>query len=313
MLTLTTTQKYANPTVVRFWQTLARSGLQQVEAELVRRYLSRSGPLLDLGCGAGRAVLALTTAGYRVTGIDLSLPMLHAGQDLSAGAELGAANLLALPLADDSFSAAFMFFGALQHIEGRMQRRRALAEMARVVQPGGRLLLGLDNLAPALTCYGYWLRQRMSKLQIANCELRETAGTNRTNPTNPINPLNSPTDSTLWQRRTHPLLWHGRGLLRSLRWRSWTGLVDRYRRMKDLPEGSQPGDVNVAQFSQPATPGKIYYHLYLPPELIADAAATGWTLLDWHAGSELATQKKYPVSIRALDKQLFFVFQKTDS
>jgi hypothetical protein len=86
--------------------------------------------------------------------------------------------------------------------------------------------------------------------------------------------------------------------------------VDRYRRGYGSPEGPQPGDVNVAQFSQPATPGKTYYHLYPPGELIADAAAAGWTLVEWHAGSELIGQKKYPVSIRALDKQLFFAFEK---
>lgn len=306
MPNLTTTQKYADPAVVRFWQTLALGGLQQVEAELVRRYLPPPGPLLDLGCGAGRAVLALLESGYRVTGLDLSLPMLHAGRSLAADANFSGANLLALPLADASFAGAFMFFGALQHIEGRMQRRRALAEMARVVQPGGRLLLGLDNLAPALTMYGYWLREK-----IAGEQGRRGAGEkNPINSTNPINSPNSSTDSTLWQRRGHPLVWHGRGLLRSLRWRSWPGLVDRYRRGYGSPAGPQPGDVNVAQFSQPATPGKIYYHLYQPGELIADAAAAHWTLLGWHAGSELSEQKKYPVSIRALDKQLFFAFEK---
>ncbi len=304
---LTVQQKYADAVVVGFWQKLARQGLQQAESELARRYLPPAGPLLDAGCGAGRAVLALSAQGYPVTGIDLSLPMLHAGRELAADMPLGGANLLALPFADDHFAAALMFFGALQHLPGRHHRRQALAELARVVRPDGRLLLGLDNLAPALTCYGYWLRQRIanSELRITNHELNSPHSPNSPNP-----PDSPSADSTLWQRRGHPLLWHGRGLLRSLRWRSWPGLVDRFRRLAGQPD--RAGDVNVAQFSQPATPGKVYYHLYRPNELAADAAAAGWTLLGWHAGSELTGPKKYPESIRALDKQLFFAFQKMD-
>ncbi len=308
---LTVQQKYADAVVVGFWQALARQGLQQAESELARRYLPPAGSLLDAGCGAGRAVLALSARGYPVTGIDLSLPMLHAGRELAADMRLGGANLLALPFADGHFAAALVFFGALQHLPGRHNRRQALAELARAVQPGGRLLLGLDNLAPALTCYGYWLGQRITnyQLSIINYQLRIT--NHELNSPNSPNPPNSPpADSTLWQRRGHPLLWHGRGLLRSLRWRSWPGLVDRVRRLAGQPD--RVGDVNVAQFSQPATPGKVYYHLYRPGELAADAAAAGWTLLGWHAGSELTGPKKYPESIRALDKQLFFAFQKMD-
>ena len=99
MSNLTVTQKYADPQVVAFWQSLAEQGLQQAEQEMMRRYLPPSGHLLDLGCGAGRAVLALEQQGYIVTGIDLSLPMLHAGRDLSPEMRLGGANLLSLPFA----------------------------------------------------------------------------------------------------------------------------------------------------------------------------------------------------------------------
>ena len=59
MSNLTVTQKYADPQVVAFWQSLAGQGLQHAEQEMVRRYLPPTGHLLDLGCGAGRAVLAL--------------------------------------------------------------------------------------------------------------------------------------------------------------------------------------------------------------------------------------------------------------
>ena len=164
MTNLSVKQKYGDPQVVKFWQTLGQQGLQQAEQEMVNRYFPPSGHLLDIGCGAGRAVLGLSRQGYSVTGLDLSLPMLQAGRNLSPHMRLGAANLLTLPFANDSFTAAFIFFGALQHIPGRQRRQQALREMRRVVGSHGRLILGLDNLAPTLLCYVYWLKEKLLTL-----------------------------------------------------------------------------------------------------------------------------------------------------
>jgi len=293
MPSLSIKDKYADPAVVSFWQNLGGQGLQQVEWAMAARYLPPTGHLLDLGCGAGRAVLGLSQKGYTVTGIDLSLPMLQAGRQLAADMRLGGANLLAVPFVNNSFTAAFMFFGALQHIPGRHNRRQALAEMARVVQPSGHLILGLDNLAPALICYAYWFKEKLFP-------------TDR--PTSSNSAPATSADTTLWGRNTHPLLWHVRGVLRTLRWRTWPGAVDIFRRLVPLANGLEPGDTQVAQFSRPATSGKVYYHIYRANELLKDAAAAGWKLQDYHAGSELTTGRRYPPLVRQQDKQLFFAF-----
>jgi hypothetical protein len=87
--------------------------------------------------------------------------------------------------------------------------------------------------------------------------------------------------------------------------------VDHYRSHYGLTGDSGVGDVNVAQFSQPATPGRIYYHIYRASEVVEDAATVGWQLWGWHCGSELATGQVYPARVRAMDKQLFFAFQST--
>ena len=258
------------------------------------RYLPVTGHLLDIGCGAGRAILGLREKGFEVTGIDLSLPMLQAGRTLSAEMQLGGANLLALPFANGTFTGAFMFFGALQHISGRSNRQQALAEMARVVRPDGRLILGLDNLAPTLLCYVYWLKEKL--------------GTRVSSLPSPSAQTTS-ADITLWERNTHPLVWHGRGVARTLRWRTWSGLVDWLRHISVLSNSAEPGDTHVAQFSRPATPGRIYYHIYRASELIEDAEGCGWSLIAYHAGSELGTGRTYPPFIRQQDKQLFFAFQ----
>lgn len=291
--------KYAQPEVIDCWRNLSKEGLQKSEWEMVRRYLPApdEGPLLDIGCGAGRAVLALSREGYAVTGIDLSLPMLLAGRRLSANMPLSGGDLLALPFAGGAFGAALMFFGALQHIPGRANRRRALAETARVTRPQARLILGLDNLAPSLTCYGYWLKRKFFPRD--------------PQPRKIVPQTTTAADATLWGRRAHPLAWHARGLARALRWRTWPGLIDRLRRLRSNPGGKEPGDVRVAQFSLRATPGTVYYHLYDAADLIEDAGGAGWRLLGHHSGRELSEGEIYPPSVRRQDKQQFFAFEKT--
>ena len=302
MTKITTVEKYAQPEVVTCWKNLSREGLQKCEQDMVARYLPSQGRLLDVGCGAGRATLALDRAGYRVTGVDLSLAMLAAGRSLSMEARLGGANLLALPFADNTFEAVLMFFGALQHISGRDNRRRALAELARVAQPRGRLLLGLDNLAPALICYFYWFSQKL-------------LASNR-NASPPNSGAATTADATLWSRETrrvHPLVWHARGLARTLRWRTWPGLIDLARRLDPLANGAEPGDTYVAQFSLRSTQGRIYYHVYRADELVEDASQAGWQLLGHHSGTELNEDRVYPPAVRREDKQQFFAFEKSGS
>ncbi|MBI1879066.1 MAG: class I SAM-dependent methyltransferase [Chloroflexi bacterium] len=295
MRPISTEEKYSQPDVVSCWHNLSKQGLQKCEQEMVSRYFPPTGHLLDVGCGAGRAVLALNQAGYTVSGVDLSLPMLLAGRSLSAEAQFSTANLLTLPFVNYAFEAVFMFFGALQHIPSRANRRRAIAELARVTQPGGRLILGLDNLAPGLSCYFYWLRQRLFSSR------RQPA----------IQP--SAADTTLWSRETrrvHPLVWHARGLVRTLRWRTWPSLVDLARQLHLGSNGVEPGDTQVAQFSLQTTSGLIYYHLYRAEELIEDAATANWRLLGHHSSTELNEEQVYPPAVRQQDKQLFFAFER---
>ncbi|MDX1522345.1 MAG: class I SAM-dependent methyltransferase [Anaerolineae bacterium] len=267
---------------------------------MVKHYFPATGRLLDLGCGAGRAVFALRERGYQVTGLDLSLGMLSAGRRLSADAQLSAANITSLPFADASFDALFMFFGALQHVPGRDKRRQILREMLRITTPDGRLILGLDNIAPTLVCYFYWLGRKLLPNGQTNASLNGKAVTTEA-------------DSTLWKRETRqvsPIVWHARGLSRTLRWRTWPGMVDRIRQLSPLKNGREPGDIQVAQFSVPVTPGRIYYHLYQAQELIEDAHSVGWHLIGHHSGTELSEDRVYPPFIRGHDKQLFFAFRR---
>jgi SAM-dependent methyltransferase len=130
------------------------AGHPLVEADLrwLRGRLAESCDVVDLGCGTGRAALALATKRRRVAAVDLSLPMLRKLEQAAARTEQPVccvrANLCApLGFPSASFDAALMLFSTLGMIRGRPARRRALIEARRIVRPGGRLFLHVHNLA----------------------------------------------------------------------------------------------------------------------------------------------------------------------
>jgi demethylmenaquinone methyltransferase/2-methoxy-6-polyprenyl-1,4-benzoquinol methylase len=100
---------------------------------------------LDVATGTGDLALELARAvnpGGEVVGVDFSERMLElarakAQAQAVAQVRFETANALSLPFPDDSFDAATVGFGARNFSE----LERGLREMARVVRPGGRVVV----------------------------------------------------------------------------------------------------------------------------------------------------------------------------
>jgi demethylmenaquinone methyltransferase / 2-methoxy-6-polyprenyl-1,4-benzoquinol methylase len=109
--------------------------------------LAQIGPgasALDVCCGTGDLALELARrAGPqgRVVGLDFSAPMLDLAREKSRadGDRVGwvQGNALELPFEDGEFDAATVGFGARNVVD----LERGIAEMARVVRPGGRVVI----------------------------------------------------------------------------------------------------------------------------------------------------------------------------
>jgi len=84
-----------------------------------------------------------TVRGFELVGVDLSAPYLAKAAEAVPSARLIEANAEALPLEDGSADAVVSIY--LFHELPPKARVAALKEMARVLKPGGRLILG-DSL-----------------------------------------------------------------------------------------------------------------------------------------------------------------------
>lgn len=94
----------------------------------------------DLGCGTGAMTAALAPFVRRVVAVDASPEMLGAARDRLAGAanvELRGGEIEALPVADGELDAALLVL-VLHHLA---EPRAALAEAARALRTGGRLIV----------------------------------------------------------------------------------------------------------------------------------------------------------------------------
>jgi SAM-dependent methyltransferase len=111
------------------------------------------GSLLEVGVGSGRLLARLAERGWEVTGIDAAPRMVELAREQVPGATLEVAHAEKLPFEDASFDVV-VAVGVLEYSDVTA----SLRELARVLRPGGRAVLGvLNSTAPAVV----WSRLAM--------------------------------------------------------------------------------------------------------------------------------------------------------
>lgn len=146
----------------RHWRRVAARALDPAPGALV----------LDVAAGTGMLSLQLRAAGARVLALDLSWRMLQVGAQRDRAGQDGArspgpgrlwwcnADALRLPLADESCDGVTIAFG----LRNLPDPAAGLAEFARVVRPGGRLVVlefSRPAWAPLRAAYSGALRHGM--------------------------------------------------------------------------------------------------------------------------------------------------------
>jgi demethylmenaquinone methyltransferase/2-methoxy-6-polyprenyl-1,4-benzoquinol methylase len=114
--------------------------------------------VLDVATGTGDLAIEMARRvgpGGEVVGTDFSEEMLQRARGKNPSVRWEWANALELPYADGEFAAATVGFGARNFSD----LDRGLAEMARVVRPGGRVVvleITTPQRPPLSTFYGAW-------------------------------------------------------------------------------------------------------------------------------------------------------------
>ncbi|MEA2127305.1 MAG: hypothetical protein QOJ85_196, partial [Solirubrobacteraceae bacterium] len=97
--------------------------------------------VLDVATGTGNAAIRAAQAGAEVTGLDLTPELFEAARKRAAAAEVTIdwieGDAEALPFADASFDRVLSTFGVMF----APRQQIAAAELARVVRPGGRVVV----------------------------------------------------------------------------------------------------------------------------------------------------------------------------
>ncbi|MGI9952300.1 methyltransferase domain-containing protein [Moorellaceae bacterium AZ2] len=119
--------------------------VDRIEKEAIYEYLQpqASTEILDIGCGTGNFSLELARRGVKVTGIDVSEPMLARAREKAAQEGVAVRFLRSdarrLPFPDESFDAVV----SVTALEFVPDLGAALQEAYRVLKTGGRLVVGL--------------------------------------------------------------------------------------------------------------------------------------------------------------------------
>jgi len=143
--------------------------------------LKAGGRALDVGCGVGQVVGRLTAAGVEAYGVDVSQPNIARAEKICPRCQIYDGKHL--PFADNYFASV----GAINVLEHVEEPEAFIAELVRVAEPGGRIVMSSPNFLRVLGFRDYhpkmrgigskwqnWkrLREKRKQMRVAPNEVR---------------------------------------------------------------------------------------------------------------------------------------------
>ena len=127
-----------------------------IDIDLVLNFAQVVGdPILEMGCGSGRILIPLAQAGFNVTGLDVSRPMLNRAEEAIASAGIHDRVTLFegdMRDADEApggpFGLVIFSLNSLMHLTNVDDQRAALRAAGRALDPRGQLIIDTMNPSP---------------------------------------------------------------------------------------------------------------------------------------------------------------------
>lgn len=178
---------------------------------------------LDIGCGAARNAVPLAEAGWDVTGIDLSEPMVAAARSRAAAAGPGAGRaefvlgpMEPLPFGDAAYDLV-VAHGVWNLARSGAEFRRAVREAARVAGAGAGLFvftfsrstLAANAVPDAGEAFVFSSWNGEPCVFLTSDELNAELAAAGFGPAGPLEELNAPRRGEIRQAGAPPVLWQG--------------------------------------------------------------------------------------------------------
>ncbi len=160
------------PLQIRYWDRVANEKCfsHPLRVDWLADYSNKQARILDYGCGYGRTLAELLEVGYEnLAGVDFSEAMLARARLAVPKAGLVRNDGHVLPFKTESFDAVLLF-AVLTCIPDNSEQRQLLAEVTRVLQPGGLLYVSdllvntdlrnrerYEQYAEKYKCYGVFV------------------------------------------------------------------------------------------------------------------------------------------------------------
>jgi len=127
-----------------------RDSARREAAFAAARLAPRAAPMLDLCCGAGRHFPFFRELGIAPIGLDYSAPLLELARARAGTQALVRGDMRWLPFSDGAFASVVNFFTSFGYFVAEPDNAGVVAEIARVLSPGGRVLCDTFGLAHVL-------------------------------------------------------------------------------------------------------------------------------------------------------------------